>query len=134
MIGFPACNTPYQFHLTCPLPAFPVLNRFRETFCKLTLYWIVQDVAIFFKKRTLFEYNFMLNSESFKNTDWLFGFERQDQMRCPYGCCSSSVKHLFPHVVTIIHRHKRKLQHSGKLDTKSRMISPFVLMYGSHKY
>lgn len=35
-----------------------------------------------------------------------------------------SVKHLFPHFVTIIHRHKRKLQHSGKLDTKSRMISP----------
>lgn len=32
-------------------------------------------------KRTLFQYNFTVSSESFKNTDWLFDFERQDDTK-----------------------------------------------------
>lgn len=84
MIGFPACNTPYQFYLTCPLLALSLwLTGSEKMFCKLRVYWIVQDVAILKKKfkRTLLQYNFTVSSESFKNTDWLFDFERQDDTK-----------------------------------------------------
>lgn len=62
----------------------------------------------------------MLSSESLKNTDWLSGFERQDQTNVitdedvpPWFIQYSS-----PYFVTITSRHTWNLKCSGNLDAK----------------
>lgn len=78
------CGFPISVASSAPNPPqpSPVVYRSREVV--LLTQGELDSPRCCYLKKTPLNMSFALTSESFKNTDWLSGFERQDQTKCYY--------------------------------------------------